>query len=83
MRHARITAFAGAAALALAVGTIAVAPTVAKEMTKMVGGAAMYPSKNIVQNAIHSTRCSRRWWTRSSGWPRGAEPSCELSHAAS
>ena len=23
-------------------------------MTKMVGGAAMYPSKNIVQNAIHS-----------------------------
>ena len=24
------------------------------EMTKMVGGAAMYPSKNIVQNAVHS-----------------------------
>jgi uncharacterized surface protein with fasciclin (FAS1) repeats len=24
------------------------------EMTKMVGGAPMYPSKNIVQNAIHS-----------------------------
>jgi uncharacterized surface protein with fasciclin (FAS1) repeats len=24
------------------------------EMTKMVGGAPMYPSKNIVQNAVHS-----------------------------
>ena len=24
------------------------------EMTKMVGGAAMYPSKNIVENAVHS-----------------------------
>jgi uncharacterized surface protein with fasciclin (FAS1) repeats len=26
----------------------------AQEMTKMVGGAAMYPSKNIVENAINS-----------------------------
>jgi uncharacterized surface protein with fasciclin (FAS1) repeats len=24
------------------------------EMTKMVGGAAMYPSKNIIQNAVQS-----------------------------
>src|ERR1700722_10409365 len=24
------------------------------QMTKMVGGAPMYPSKNIVQNAVHS-----------------------------
>jgi uncharacterized surface protein with fasciclin (FAS1) repeats len=24
------------------------------EMTKMVGGAAMYPSRNIIQNAVHS-----------------------------
>ncbi len=24
------------------------------EMTKMVGGAAIYPSKNIIQNAVHS-----------------------------
>ncbi len=24
------------------------------EMTKMVGGAAMYPSMNIIQNAVHS-----------------------------
>ncbi len=23
-------------------------------MTKMVGGAAMYPSRNIIQNAVHS-----------------------------
>ena len=24
------------------------------EMTKTVGGAAMYPSRNIIQNAVHS-----------------------------
>ena len=29
-------------------------PAFAKEMTKMVGGAPMYPSKNIVQNAVNS-----------------------------
>ena len=48
-------ALAGAA-LALVFTAAAFAPTatVAKEMTKMVGGAAMYPSKNIVENAIHS-----------------------------
>lgn len=48
-------ALAAVAALALAFGMAAVTtPTVAKEMTKMVGGAKMYPSKNIVQNAMHS-----------------------------
>jgi uncharacterized surface protein with fasciclin (FAS1) repeats len=47
-------ALAGAAALALGLGTIGTVPTFAKEMTKMVGGAAMYPSKNIVQNAVNS-----------------------------
>jgi uncharacterized surface protein with fasciclin (FAS1) repeats len=31
-----------------------VLPTIAKEMTVEVGGAAMYPSKNIIQNAINS-----------------------------
>jgi uncharacterized surface protein with fasciclin (FAS1) repeats len=31
-----------------------VAPVAAKEKTVMVGGAAMYPSKNIVDNAVHS-----------------------------
>ena len=47
-------ALAGAAALALGLGTIGTAPTFAAEMTKMVGGAAMYPSKNIMQNAVNS-----------------------------
>jgi uncharacterized surface protein with fasciclin (FAS1) repeats len=31
-----------------------VTPVTAKERTVMVGGAAMYPSKNIVENAMHS-----------------------------
>jgi uncharacterized surface protein with fasciclin (FAS1) repeats len=47
-------ALAGAAALALAIGATSLTPTFATEMTKMVGGAAMYPSKNIVQNAVNS-----------------------------
>jgi uncharacterized surface protein with fasciclin (FAS1) repeats len=37
-----------------AIGASAAAPSFAKEMTKMVGGAAMYPSRNIVQNAVNS-----------------------------
>ena len=45
-------ALAGMAALAL--GAAATAPSISGEMTKMVGGAAMYPSKNIVQNAVNS-----------------------------
>ncbi len=45
---------AGFAATALVAGLAAGGPSFAKEMTKMVGGAAMYPSKNIVQNAVHS-----------------------------
>jgi uncharacterized surface protein with fasciclin (FAS1) repeats len=47
-------ALVGAAALALAIGATSLTPTFAAEMTKMVGGAAMYPSKNIVQNAVNS-----------------------------
>jgi uncharacterized surface protein with fasciclin (FAS1) repeats len=47
-------ALAGVAALALSLGAISTVPTVAKEMTKIVGGAEMYPSKNIVQNAVNS-----------------------------
>jgi uncharacterized surface protein with fasciclin (FAS1) repeats len=43
-----------ATAAALAAGFGGTVPSVAKEMTKMVGGAAMYPSRNIVQNAVHS-----------------------------
>ncbi len=47
-------ALAGAAALALAIGMTSITTGYAEEMTKMVGGAAMYPSKNIVQNAVNS-----------------------------
>jgi uncharacterized surface protein with fasciclin (FAS1) repeats len=56
MNRIHTFALAGAAALALGLGLGAGfnAPVVAKEMTKMVGGAAMYPSRNIVQNAVHS-----------------------------
>jgi Fasciclin domain len=40
-------------AAALAAGVAFAAPALA-EMTKMVGGAPMYPSKNIIENAAHS-----------------------------
>ena len=52
----RLTAvlLAGFAATAIAAGASGVGPTFAEEMTKMVGGAPMYPSKNIVQNAVNS-----------------------------
>ncbi len=40
-------------AAALAGGLAFAAPAVA-EMTKMVGGAPMYPSKTILENAVHS-----------------------------
>src|SRR5215467_9642251 len=56
MKHARIT-LATVAAAALALGAIAATPTFAqqrKEQTVMVGGAPMYPSKNIVENAVNS-----------------------------
>jgi uncharacterized surface protein with fasciclin (FAS1) repeats len=44
-------ALAGAAVMALSLGINAVSFA---EDTNMVGGAAMYPSKNIVQNAVNS-----------------------------
>src|SRR6186997_1427227 len=47
-------AFASAAALALGFTAVATVPTIAKEMTVMVGGAPMFPSKNIIQNAVNS-----------------------------
>src|SRR5437773_7737289 len=53
----RRVAFATAAVAALALGFINVSPTFAQSMgekTVMVGGAAMYPSKNIIQNAVNS-----------------------------
>jgi uncharacterized surface protein with fasciclin (FAS1) repeats len=40
-------------AAALAASVAFAAPTYA-EMTKMVGGAPMYPSRNIIENAVHS-----------------------------
>jgi len=45
-----------AALVAAAVGfsAIVVAPPVLAEMTVMVGGAPMYPSKNIIENAVNS-----------------------------
>ena len=39
-------------AIALLAGNATI--TLAQEKTKMVGGAAMYPSKNIVENAVNS-----------------------------
>ncbi len=47
-------AFLYAAFSALALTTTAIAPLRAQERTVMVGGAAMYPSRNIIQNAVHS-----------------------------
>ena len=50
----RIALFAGVAFSALALTSTFVAPARAEEKTVMVGGAAMYPSKNIIQNAVNS-----------------------------
>src|SRR3984893_19530811 len=48
-------AFLTAAALgALALTATIVAPVSAEQKTVMVGGAPMYPSKNIIQNAVNS-----------------------------
>ena len=52
----RISAFllAGVAAFAVIATLAGPVPLVAAETTTMVGGAPMYPSKNIVQNAVNS-----------------------------
>ncbi len=48
-------AFLSAAALgALILTSAVIAPVTAQEKTVMVGGAAMFPSKNIIQNAVNS-----------------------------
>jgi uncharacterized surface protein with fasciclin (FAS1) repeats len=57
MKLSRSTALTTVAAAALALGFIAATPTLAAQMnekTVTVGGAPMYPSKNIVQNAVNS-----------------------------
>ncbi len=52
--NARISLFAAALAAGVAIAAPTfVAPAFA-EMTKMVGGAPMYPSKNIIENAVNS-----------------------------
>jgi uncharacterized surface protein with fasciclin (FAS1) repeats len=50
----RIALLSAAAFSALLLTTTVVAPVRAGERTVMVGGAAMYPSRNIIQNAINS-----------------------------
>src|SRR6185312_565118 len=54
MKRISTLAWMGAAALALSFGINAGTATFAAEKTVMVGGAAMYPSKNIIQNAMNS-----------------------------
>ena len=50
----RIALLSAAAFSALALTATIIAPVNAEEKTVMVGGAAMFPSKNIVQNAVNS-----------------------------
>ncbi|MGO8908028.1 MAG: fasciclin domain-containing protein [Bradyrhizobium sp.] len=50
----RIALLSAAAFGALALTATIVAPISAQEKTVMVGGAAMFPSKNIIQNAVNS-----------------------------
>src|ERR1700740_700980 len=50
----RIALLSAVAFSALALTSTFVAPARAEEKTVMVGGAAMYPSKNIIQNAVNS-----------------------------
>jgi len=50
----RIALLSAAVFSALALTTAIAVPASAEEKTVMVGGAAMFPSKNIVQNAVNS-----------------------------
>ena len=50
----RIALLSAVAFSALALTATIVAPARAEEKTVMVGGAAMFPSKNIIQNAVNS-----------------------------
>src|SRR5262245_31937867 len=47
-------ALSGVAAAGLVFAAFTAMPTFAKEATVMVGGAPMFPSKNIIQNAVNS-----------------------------
>jgi uncharacterized surface protein with fasciclin (FAS1) repeats len=50
----RIALLSAVAFSSLALTATLVAPARAEEKTVMVGGAAMFPSKNIIQNAVNS-----------------------------
>ena len=50
----RIALLSAAAFAALALTATVAAPLHAEEKTVMVGGAAMFPSKNIIQNTVNS-----------------------------
>ncbi|WP_213289846.1 fasciclin domain-containing protein [Bradyrhizobium sp. sGM-13] len=50
----RIALLSAAVFSALALTATITAPVSAEEKTVMVGGAAMFPSKNIIQNAVNS-----------------------------
>jgi uncharacterized surface protein with fasciclin (FAS1) repeats len=50
----RIALFAAAAAVALSLSGATIVASAAQEKTVQVGGAPMYPSKNIIQNAVNS-----------------------------
>ena len=52
--NARIFSCAAALAAGFAIAASTIATPAFAEMTKMVGGAAMYPSKNIIENAVNS-----------------------------
>jgi uncharacterized surface protein with fasciclin (FAS1) repeats len=54
MKRTSAIFLAGVAAFAVNAALAGLVPSTAGEMTMMVGGAPMYPSKNIVQNAVNS-----------------------------
>ena len=54
MKRISVILLAGVAAFAVSATLVGLVPPAASETTAMVGGAPMYPSKNIVQNAVNS-----------------------------
>jgi uncharacterized surface protein with fasciclin (FAS1) repeats len=54
MKRISAILLAGVAAFAINATVAGLVPLAAAETTTMVGGAPMYPSKNIVQNAVNS-----------------------------
>jgi uncharacterized surface protein with fasciclin (FAS1) repeats len=54
MKRISAILLAGVAAFAVNATAVGLVPSAASETTVVVGGAPMYPSKNIVQNAVNS-----------------------------